>query len=129
MLANNYDLKPGDKVFLDFKIWGREIRASLVDVEVNEGDILEVASVGEVFALIKEFNQTLPKAYIKLACEICQKKSAFKEGRYRKCISCARKERDDLRHKFLGILSDEELEAFLAYEKASEDFSSMCILD
>jgi hypothetical protein len=129
LIGDEIDFKPGDKVFLDFKFYGTEIKVSLGDIEINKDDLFEVSSVNGIFILIKELNKTLYKQYIKLACENCQKKAAFRKGGYRKCLSCARKERDNSRQELVGMLSDKQLSTFLIYEKACSDFSSMIIFD
>lgn len=129
MFDDEYEFAPGDKVFLNFKNWEREIKASLNGVELNDGDLLEIVSVGGVFALIREFNQTIPKQYLKLACEVCQKEPAFRKGGYTKCLSCARNERDRIREELVATLTVEQLEIFSAYEFAADELSSMCMLD
>lgn len=129
IFEKEYDFFPGSKVLLDLKHWDREIGASLNGVEIKEGEVLEVASIEGNFVLIKEFNQTLPWQYLDLVCEVCQKNPAFRKGGHTKCLSCARSERDRLREELVAILSVEQLEALAAFEEASDDLSSMSILD
>lgn len=63
-------------------------------------------------------------------CVICQKDRAFPAGgRFDKCFSCAGEYSDEMRKKFIAILSPEQLALFEEYEKASGDFTSMAILD
>lgn len=64
----------------------------------------------------------------KRMCIICQKNEVF-SNKFDKCLDCAGTHRGQMHEKFVACLSSEQLALFEVYSKASEDFTSMIILD
>lgn len=129
MFRDDIEFKAGDKVLFDIKFWSREIAECLGDIEIDGATPFEISSAEGELVLIKELNKKVKKRFVNLACEICHNKETFKKGSYRICLSCARSERNRLYGDLVSILNEEQMEVFLKYEKASNLFSSMMILD